>query len=234
MNSAIKKILLGTMLLATSAGTLLQAAPFIQPKLMVQTLCTKPQFARNASQDLLLHADDNGSTYLYVEQGDGAILTVFDVTDPKHMSLTASVVTEGHGAYDFVAPIGNSKELVAFRDGSGTAVVDFDKPTNPRLSVTKAASHGAVALLNRRGYASVSIPEASTETAELQKVVLMENGHNPRLLSTMKDVNRQVTRPETGTTFLLAKGKITVFRERDAERRYIMDQNLKYQMNQVN
>jgi hypothetical protein len=231
MNSAIKKFFLGTTLLATTAGTLLQAAPFIQPKLMIQPLSAKWQFARNASQDLLLRADDSGSTYLYVEQGDGAILTVFDVTDPKHMSLTASVVTEGHGAYDFVAPIGSSEELVAFRDGSGTAVVVFGKPKKPHLSVTKAASHGAIALLNTRGYTSVPNPEAYTETAELHKVVLMENGHSPRVLSTSKDVSRQVTRPETGTTFLLAEGKVTVFRERDAERRYIMDQNLKYHMN---
>jgi hypothetical protein len=231
MNSAIKKFLLGTTLLATSTGTLLQAATFIQQKLMMQPLSTEPQFARNASQDLLLRADGDGSTYLYVEQGDGAILTVFDVTDPTHMSLTASVATEGHGAYDFVAPIGNREELVAFRDGSGTAVVDFGTPEKPHLSVTKAASDGAIGLLDTPGYSSSPIPQAHTDTAQLRKVVVMENGHSPRVLSTLEDVRRQVTRPETGTTFLLAEGKVTVFRERDAERRYIMDQTVKDHMN---
>jgi len=115
-------------LFRTFATSTLPAAVFIQPKLIVQPLSTKPEFARNDSQDLLLRTDDQGSTSLYVEQGDGAILAVFDVTDPDH-TLTA--------------------------------------------------------------------------------------------------VTRQINRPETGTVFLLTEGKVTVIRQRDAERQYTMDQELK-------
>jgi hypothetical protein len=231
MNSAVTKILLGTTFLVNAAATTLPAAVFIQPKLIVQSLSSKPEFARNASQDLLLRADDQGSTYLYVEQGDGAILAVFDVTDPDHMKLTTSVAMEGHGAYDFVTPIGNSDELVSFRDGSGTAVVDFRKSKRPHLSAMKTASDGAIEPLGTAGYLSSSISQSHTAAPLSRDVQLVETGRSPHVLSTLTGVSRQVNRPETGTIFLLAEGKVTVIRQRDAERQYTMDQELKRHLN---
>jgi hypothetical protein len=47
------------------------------------------------------------------------------------------------------------------------------------------------------------------------------------VLTTLTGVTRQVNRPETGTIVLLAKGKITVVRQRDVERQYTMNQELK-------
>jgi hypothetical protein len=114
LRSAIKT----AVLVNTVALTLPAAAAFIQPKLMLQSLSTKPQFTQYTSQDLLLRTDEHGSMYLYVEQKEGAVLAIFDVTDPDHMKLTASVPIEGHGPYDFVQPIGGSAKLLAFRDGS--------------------------------------------------------------------------------------------------------------------
>ena len=40
-------------------------------------------------------------------------------------------------------------------------------------------------------------------------------------------VTRQVNRPETSTIVLLAEVKITVVRQRDVERQYTMNQELK-------
>jgi hypothetical protein len=232
MRSEIKNILVATAVLVSAAATTLPAAAaFFQPKLMVQSLSTNLEFAQNGSQDLLLRADDHGSTYLYVEQKQGAILAIFDVTDPDHMKLTTSVATEGHGAYDFVNPIGGSAELVAFRDGSGTAIIDFRKPKRPRISAVSAVTDQATEPLGTVGYLSSTIPQLHTVAIQSRDVQLIETGRRPRVLTTLKGVTRQVNRPETGTIFLLAKGKVTVIRQRDAERQYTMDQEINKHLN---
>src|ERR1700712_3582983 len=103
MKHAITNILLATAV--TSGGSCAQAATLAKSNFIVQELSTNPEFARNTSQDLLLHDGNNGSTYLYVEQQQGAILAVFDVTNPDRIKLTASVPTEARGSYDFVTAL---------------------------------------------------------------------------------------------------------------------------------
>ena len=111
MKHPIKSILLAT---AVSFGTVCaQAAASGKTNFIVQALSTNPEFAQNPSQDLLLHDGDNGSTYLYVEQQQGAILAIFDVSDPGHMKIVKFVHTQARGAYDFVTPIGGSTELIS-------------------------------------------------------------------------------------------------------------------------
>jgi hypothetical protein len=228
LRSAIKKnILSATAVLVSAAATTVPAAgAFIQPKLVIQSLSTKPQFAQYASQDLLLRTDQYGSIYLYVEQEEGTILAILDVTDPDHMKLTTSVPIEGHGAYDFVHPIGGSTELVAFRDGSGTAIIDFRKAKKPQMSVVHSVSDRAIEQLGTAGYLSSSIPQVHTVAIQPRDVQLLETGRRPRVLATLNGVTRQINRFETGTIFLLAKGKVIVIRRLDAERQYTMDQEI--------
>jgi hypothetical protein len=78
-----------------------------------------------------VQADDNGSTFLYVEQQQGAMLSVYDVTNPGRIKLEASVPTGAHKSFDFVSAIGDS-ELIAFRDGSGSGVIDLHQATRGR------------------------------------------------------------------------------------------------------
>src|ERR1700742_1201940 len=89
-----------------------QAHAYVKPNLVVQPLA-----ATANAEDLLLHTDGNGKTYLYVEQKQGAELSVFDVTDPAHIKQEAAVPTGASTSYTFERTIGN-KELVVFRDGS--------------------------------------------------------------------------------------------------------------------
>jgi hypothetical protein len=213
---ALKNILLAVAVLTAAT---LPAAAFLKPKLVVEELA--PQ---TTSQDLLLHADDNGSAYLYVEQQQGALLAVFDVTDAAHIKLTASVPTEGHGAYDFVTPVGNTAELVSFRDGSGTALVDLRKPKAPRLSITTPNTAGIIETLGSSGYLSSSIPQSQPVSPPQRAVQLVESSRHPRVLTSLTSVSRQVERPATGTVFLLADGKVTVIRRLDAERQFDIDQ----------
>ena len=61
-----------------------------------------PEQAQARGNSLLLHSDNAGRTYLYVEQLQGARLSVFDVTDPAHIRLTVSTPLPARGAFDFV------------------------------------------------------------------------------------------------------------------------------------
>lgn len=231
MNSAIKNIVLASAVLVSAASTL-TAFAFEKPKsnFIVQELSTKPAFAQNSSQDLLLRADDHGTTYLYVEQQQGALLTIFDVTDPQHIKLTAAVPTEARGAFDFVTPVGESAELVAFRDGSGNAVLDLRKAKAPRLSKADAAGHPNE-LLGGSGYLTSSFTQAEPVAPEPRDVQLVETTGTPHTVVTVASVTRQINRAETGTIFLLGNGKVTVIRRIDAERQYAMDQELQRNLN---
>jgi hypothetical protein len=234
MPFALKNILLTATIVASTAATTLPAATFIQPKLIVGTLPSKSALATNTSQDLLLRAAADGSAYLYVEQQQGALLAVFDVTDPSHIKLAAAIPTQGHGAYDFVAPLGDTAELVSFRDGAGTAIIDLRKPKSPSLSINAAAAPGVIEPLGSSGYLSSSVPQsngAQDAGTQPRDVELVENSRSPHVLVSLTGVTRQAERLETGTVFLLAQGKVTVIRRPAAEDQYETDQLLRRNMN---
>jgi hypothetical protein len=231
MNSAIKNLVLASAVLVSAASSL-TASAFERPRsnFIVQALSSKPEFAQNSSQDLLLRTDEHGTAYLYVEQQQGALLTIFDVTDPQHIKLSASVPTAARGAFDFVTPVGETSELVAFRDGSGNAVLDLHKAKAPRLSeVDGAANPGE--RLGRSGYLTSSLTQSEPVASEPRDVQLVETQGTPRTITTVTGVTRQIDRAETGTIFLVGDGKVTVIRRIDAERSYAMDQELNRNLN---
>jgi hypothetical protein len=231
MNSAIKNLVLASAVLVSAASTL-TASAFERPKsnFIVQQLSSNPEFTQNSSQDLLLRADDHGTAYLYVEQQQGALLTVFDVTDPQHIKLTAAVPTEARGAFDFVTPVGETSELVAFRDGSGNAVLDLHRAKAPRLSKVDGAANPDE-LLGHAGYLTSSLTQVEPVAPQPRDVELVETKGTPRTIATVANVTRQINRGETGTVFLLGNGKVTVIRRIDAERQYAIDQELKRNLN---
>jgi hypothetical protein len=231
MKNAIKNVVLATAVLVSAASTL-TASAFEKPKsnFIVQQLSSKPEFTQNSTQDLLLRADDHGTSYLYVEQQQGALLTVFDVTDPQHMKLTAEVPTEARAAFDFVTPVGATSELIAFRDGSGNAVLDLRKAKAPRLSNVGGVGNPNE-LLGNSGYLTSSLTQVKAVAPQPREVQLVETTGTPRTIATMANVTRQINRAETGTIFLLGDGKVTVIRRIDAERQYAIDQELQRNLN---
>src|SRR3984957_456594 len=152
MNFTAKTALLSTALTLSVAFN--QANAYVRTNLAVQ-----PIAATADAQDLLLRADDNGSTFLYVEKEQGALLAVYDVTDPAHIRLDASVETGAHGSYDFVGAIGNS-ELIAFRDGSGSGVVDLQKAKAPKLTMIAGTLPAETERLGDAGYLASSLQTA--------------------------------------------------------------------------
>src|SRR5260370_12836927 len=81
--------------------------------------------AQRPGNSFFLHSDDAGSTYLYIEQGGGSRLSIFDVSDPSQIKLVSSTPLTTSGTFDFVRPIGDRAELVRFRDGKSVAILDL-------------------------------------------------------------------------------------------------------------
>ena len=218
MNFTAKTALFAAALALTMVSN--QANAYVKANLVVQPLA-----ATADAQDLMLHADDNGSTFLYVEQQQGAKLAVYDVTDPAHMKLDASVETGARSSYDFVRAIGDS-ELVAFRDGSGSAVIDLRKAKAPTLTRIEGTPAAATELLGTAGYLASNV-QADPIAAQPRSVQVVETtAAAPRVISDVLNVTKKVARPETGTTFLLGANGITVVRQIKTERQYLDQQEL--------
>src|ERR1700756_5935988 len=136
MNTLIKSTLaLG---LVVTAGALLTSPAEAEihsrsKHLVVMEASDLPEQAQTPGNSLFLHSDNAGSTYLYVEQQQGARLSVFDVTDPARIKLVVSTPLAAQGSFDFVRPLGDGAELVYFRDSQKEAVLDLRKTRRPVL-----------------------------------------------------------------------------------------------------
>lgn len=217
MNQVTKTIFLSAALVLGTVSA--QASSRNKTGFTVQALSTKAEFAQNDSQDLLLRSDDNDHTYLYVEQQQGSTMAVFDVSDPAHISFAGFTETGARKAYDFVTPIGGRFEMISFRDGSGTALLEFRKVKAPRLIPVEGNLSIPTEVFGTSGYVS-STRQYTPVTSEPHVVQVVETAGNPHLLATVARVSKQVTRSETGTVFLLAEGKVAVVRHLETEQQY--------------
>jgi len=186
--------------------------------------------AQVAGEDILLRELGNGQTYLYVEELNGGLLQAFDVTDPGHIKLAASIETALKGSYNFVRPVGSSSELIRFQDGSGDGVIDFHKAKAPRVGLIEGGLSDPSENLGDSGYLAVGPLLRRTEVSrQPHEIQVVETVGAPRLLATVTNVKQQVTRPETGTVFLLGDKGVTVVRRLDVEQQHALDQARKSQ-----
>jgi hypothetical protein len=137
MNNTIKSTLaLGLVVAAAVLTSTAEAEIHSRSKeLVVMEARDLPEQAQAPGNSLFLHSDNAGSTYLYVEQQQGARLSVLDVTDPARINLVVSTALPAEGAFDFVRPLGFNTELVYFRDGQKEAVLDLRKAKRPVFRV---------------------------------------------------------------------------------------------------
>lgn len=184
-----------------------------------------PEQAQIPGNSLLLHSDNAGNTYLYVEQQQGARLSVFNVTDPGHIKLTVSCQMPNEGAFDFVRPLGESAELIYFRDGHKVGVLDLRKAKKPQLrTVATSADLAAAEQLGESGLLATNASYAYTPAVAREFQVIDISSANPTPLATVKDVKHRVTNDETGTTFLLGSDGLTVVRRLDVEAEHEVEQ----------
>jgi hypothetical protein len=190
-----------------------------------------PEQAQTPGNSLFLHSDNAGSTYLYVEQQQGARLSVFDVTDPARIKLVVSKQLAAQGAFDFVRPLGDDAELVYFRDNRKEAVLDVRKTKRPELRMIPAMTDlGAAEPLGESGFLVRTQAHAYTPAVARDYQVMDVAGSIPTQLATVSNVKHRVTNDYTGTIFLLGSDGLTVVRQLGVENDY-KEQQLQTQGN---
>jgi hypothetical protein len=173
-----------------------------------------------------LYSDGAGSTYLYVEQQQGARLTAFDVTDPSKIKIVVSTPITTPGAFDFVRPLGGHGELVRFRDNKSVAVLDLHRVKAPTLHMIDALSEaGATEALGESGFLMVNEPYNYVRaTPRDYQVIDISSPSTPTLLATVAQVKHKLVKDDTGTTFLLGSEGLTVIRRPRVENDYRIHQ----------
>ena len=184
-----------------------------------------PEQAQAPGNSLFLHSDNAGSTYLYVEQQEGARLSVFDVTDPARITVVASMPLAAEGAFDFVRPLGSNAELVYFRDNQKEAVFDLRKARRPVLRLMSTGTDlDQAETLGQSGLLATSQTYKYVPAASRDYQVVDIAASVPVQLATVKDVRHRATNNQTGTTFLLGSHGLTVVRRLNVESDYKIHQ----------
>jgi len=227
MNNTIKSTLaLGLVVAAAVLTSTAEAEIHSRSKeLVVMEARDLPEQAQTTGNSLFLHSDNAGSTYLYVEQQQGARLSVFDVTDPARIKLVVSTPLAAEGAFDFVRPLSDHAELVYFRDSQKEAVLDLRKTKRPVLRMIATVTDLAPAeTLGESGLLVTSQAHKYVPAAARDYQVIDIAASDPTQLATVKDVKHRVTNDETGTTFLLGSKGLTVVRRLSVEYDYKVHQ----------
>jgi hypothetical protein len=201
----------------TAAAPLAYAWPSERP-IVVQP-ADLPELARQPGLGMLLHDAADGRTLLYVEQSQGARLAVFDVTNPAHIKSDGAVQLDAPGPFDFVSTFGKRTEVVRFRQGQGDAVLDLNRANVPTLkTVQPLASQGSKWSFDADRVTDGRPTESSARPS------LVDQVGEPASLEEFKGalaaihVREQVTKRDTGTTFLLTESGLYVIRRPVAER----------------
>src|SRR5580700_9665947 len=152
-----------------------------------------PEQAQTPGNSLFLHSDNAGRTYLYVEQQQGARLSIFDVTDPARIKLVVSTPLAAQGTFDFVRPLGNNAELVYFRDGQKQAVLDLRKARRPVFRViSTAANFGSAESMGQSALLATTQPYNYVSAVGRNYQVIDISASVPAQLATVDDVRHQV------------------------------------------
>jgi hypothetical protein len=189
-----------------------------------------PEQAQTPGNSFFLYQDDNFNTYLYVEQQQGAKLSVFDVTDPAKIKFISSTTLTVPGAFDFVRPLDGHAEMIRFRDNKGVAVLNLQKAKNPTFKVVNGLNDpGVTETLGETGFLTVNEPYDYVRAIPRDyQVVDIATPSDPTVLATVKQVKHKVVNNDTGTTFLLGVDGLTVVRRTRVEDDFKTQQATRY------
>jgi hypothetical protein len=191
-----------------------EAAGNRSSKIIVERPEQLPELAQVPGEAMLLHTTNDGRTFLYIEQNEGARLATFDVTDPANIKEGSAVPLEAHGSFDFVSPLGDYAELVRYRDGQGEAVLNLHKAKVPTLSAAEGLKDQGfterlgddVLLVSDRP----NVPSVAVDPDE--EIIDMSNPIKPHTVADLRRVLEEITNDETGTTFVLTQDGLCVIR----------------------
>lgn len=181
-----------------------------------------PEQAQTPGNSFFLYSDNDGSTYLYIEQEQGARLTTFNVTDPSKIKFVSSTMLTSPAPFDFVRPVGGRAELIRFRDGKGVAVLDLHTAIKPTVKIISGLSEsGSTEPLGEQAFMLISEPYNYIRAIPRDyQVIDISSPSDPLLVTTVKEVKHRVVNGDTGTTFLLGSGGLTVIRRLSVENDY--------------
>jgi hypothetical protein len=171
-----------------------------------------PELARQSGEAMLLHDTIDGRAILYVEQEQGARLAIFDVTDHVNIKGEGSVQLGSAGPFDFVSPIGSKQELIQYRQGHEDAVLDFHKVNLPNLKAVPGLTlQGPITRLGNDGFI-VTSQDTELPRARDYQVVDTASAQLLNAVFDVKQVREEISKADTGTTFLLSENGLYIVR----------------------
>jgi hypothetical protein len=202
--------------IASVAGAIVAApAAYAKPSssLLIVPPTDLPEAARQTGEAMFLHEAVDGRTLLYIEHNQGSELAILDVTDPGHVRAGGSVQLDATGPFDFVSALGKRAELVRFRQRQVDAVLDLHVAQAPTLRTVQGLTlQGPATPLGDDGFTVTSqIADNMQPTLEYQ-VVDTANSRELTLVYDVKQVREELTKNDTGTTFLLTEGGLYLIR----------------------
>jgi|ERR1700733_2534558 len=221
MAGSLSKLLRRAVIAIVATGTVAAPAAYAWPSnnLIVVPPTDLPELARQTGEAMLLHGTIDGRTLLYIEQNQGARLAIFDVTDPRHMKGEGSVQLDAPGPFDFVSTLGDRAEVVRFRQGEGSAVLDLHKVNVPTLTKVQGLTlQGTTMPLGDDGFTVTSQADSNARsTRDVQVVDTASLGESNHVFD-VKEVREVLTKHDTGTTFLLTQNGLYEIRRPAVER----------------
>jgi hypothetical protein len=178
-----------------------------------------PELARQTGEAMFLHDTIDGKALLYVEQSQGAQLAIFDVTDPGHVKGAGSAQIDAPGPFDFVSSLGERAEVVQFRQGQGSAVLDLHKVNAPTLTKVQGLTlQGATMALGDDGFIVTSRADSKAQSAQDAQVVVTASRGDLNHVFDIGEVRQELAKHDTGTTFLLTQSGLYIVRRPLVER----------------
>jgi hypothetical protein len=172
-----------------------------------------PELARQTGEAMLLREAMDGTTLLYIEQDQGARLVILDVTDPAHIKGEGSVQLNAPGPFDFVATPGNRTELIRFRQNQEYAVLDLHNLKVPSIQrVPRLTLTGLAASLDNDGFTVTSQTDADAQATRGYQAQVVNTARELKDVFNVKGVREEITKYDTGTTFLLTEGGLFLIR----------------------
>lgn len=226
MKVSVSAILLAAALFTGAASA--QAAQKPQSKtIVVENPSQLPELAQIGGEAMYLHNTADDQAILYIETNKGRTLAILNVTDPARVEDVAQVAINAPAPYEFVQNVGDSAALIHYHNDSGFAVVNFKKYQHPTLVQTSQfALAGNIEELGAKGllFTSAAADTSFDPAPQTYGVVDTSNPSDPVALASIDGVVQRLSRPETGTLFLLSNQGVTIVRRPRVEEEYAIGQ----------
>jgi len=125
-----------------------------------------------------------------------------------------------------VRSLGGRAELIRYRDNKGVAILDLRSAKKPVVKMVSGLTEsGSTQPLGERAFLMVNEPFNYVRAVPRDyQVIDVSTPSDPVLIATVKEVKHQLIKGDTGTTFLLGSGGLTVIRRLSEEQEFKAEQ----------